>query len=140
VEYQSEKRHTRTWIVLARGLREEHDHGAAQMMGDIGGIGARTDRCRRRGSTIACAAGWVPYIVVYLNKADMVDDAELLSWWSLKVLIYCRVQVSRGKTPIIRDLPEGARGWGNWGALGLKLVQALDDYHPVPKRAVEGHF
>jgi elongation factor Tu len=53
--------------------------GAAQMDGAILVVSAATARCRRRVSTSCCHARLgVPYIVVYLNKADMVDDEELL--------------------------------------------------------------
>ena len=42
-------------------------------------------RCRRRGSTFCWRGRWVPYIVVFLNKADMVEDEELLELVELEV-------------------------------------------------------
>ena len=61
--------------------------GAAQMDGAIlGGERRPMGRCRRRGSTYLLARQvGVPYIVVYMNKADMVDDAELLELVELEV-------------------------------------------------------
>jgi len=48
----------------------------------------RTVRCRRRASTFCWPVRWGAYIVVFLNKADMVDDAELLELVELEVGIY----------------------------------------------------
>jgi len=42
-------------------------------------------RCRRRGSTFCSRGSRVPYIVVFMNKVDMVDDAELLDLVELEV-------------------------------------------------------
>jgi elongation factor Tu len=79
VEYESERATTRTWTARARGLREEHDHGrGADGRGDSRGVGGgRPDAADARAHLLARQVG-VPYIVVYMNKADMVDDKELL--------------------------------------------------------------
>ena len=86
----------------------------------------------------------VPYIVVYLNKADMVDDAELWELVELEVRDLLTLYKFPGdKTPIITGSALKALE-GDTGEIGvgsvLKLVQALDDYIPVPKRAIEGAF
>src|SRR5580704_9773814 len=86
----------------------------------------------------------VPYIVVYLNKADMVDDAELLELVELEVRDLLSVYKFPGdKTPIVTGSALKALE-GDASEIGvasvLKLVAALDDYIPVPKRAVDGAF
>ncbi len=86
----------------------------------------------------------VPYIVVFLNKADMVDDAELLELVELEVRDLLSVYKFPGdKTPIITGSALKALE-GDGSEIGvpavIKLVKALDDYIPVPKRAVEGAF
>ena len=86
----------------------------------------------------------VPYSVVFLNKADMVDDAELLELVELEVRDLLTLYKFPGdETPIITGSALKALE-GDTSDIGvpavLKLVQALDDYIPVPKRAVEGAF
>src|SRR3982074_511606 len=86
----------------------------------------------------------VPYIVVYLNKADMVDDAELLELVELEVRELLTLYKFPGdKTPIITGSALKALE-GDASEIGvpsvIKLVKALDEYIPVPKRAVEGAF
>ena len=84
------------------------------------------------------------YIVVFMNKADMVDDAELLELVELEVRDLLTMYKFPGdKTPIITGSALKALE-GDASEIGvpsvLKLVQALDDFIPVPKRAVEGAF
>src|SRR5271154_5024669 len=86
----------------------------------------------------------VPYIVVYLNNADMVDDAELLELVELEVRDLLTLYNFPGdKTPIITGSALKALE-GDGSEIGVasvvKLVAALDEYIPVPKRAVEGAF
>src|SRR6202166_1017830 len=86
----------------------------------------------------------VPYIIVYLNKADMVDDAELLELVELEVReLLTKYEFPGAKTPIIIGSALKALE-GDAGEIGvpsvIKLVKALDEYIPVPKRAVEGAF
>src|SRR6185312_2069647 len=86
----------------------------------------------------------VPYIVVYLNKADMVDDAELLELVELEVRDLLTLYKFPGdKTPIITGSALKALE-GDGSEIGVpsvfKLVKSLDAYIPVPKRAVEGAF
>jgi len=86
-------------------------------MGDIGGIGGGRTDAADAGSTYCLARQvGVPYIVC-LNKADMVDDAELLELVELEVRDYCRCTSFPGtRLRSSRDLREGARGDG--GRLG----------------------
>jgi elongation factor Tu len=86
----------------------------------------------------------VPYIVVYMNKADMVDDAELLQLVELEVRDLLSVYKFPGdKTPIIIGSALKALE-GEDSDLGvksvLKLVDEMDKFIPVPKRAVDGPF
>jgi len=55
------------------------------MDGAILVVSRRTGRCGRRGSTCCWRGSGVPYIVVYMNKCDMVDDPELLDLVELEV-------------------------------------------------------
>jgi elongation factor Tu len=86
----------------------------------------------------------VPFIVVYLNKADMVDDAVLLELVELEVRdLLSTYEFPGDDTPIITGSALKALE-GDETALGTqsieKLVKALDDYIPVPERAIDGAF
>jgi elongation factor Tu len=86
----------------------------------------------------------VPYIVVYLNKADMVDDAELLQLVELEVRDLLSVYEFPGDTtPIIIGSALKAMQ-GEDTELGiqsvLKLVEQMDSYIPEPVRAIDGAF
>ena len=119
--------------------------GAAQMDGAILVVSAADGPMPQTREHILLARQvGVPYIVVYLNKADMVDDAELLELVELEVRDLLTLYKFPGdKTPIITGSALKALE-GDLGEIGvpslLKLVQALDDYIPVPKRAIEGAF
>jgi elongation factor Tu len=86
----------------------------------------------------------VPHIVVYLNKADMVDDAELLELVELEVReLLTTYQFPGDKTPII--IGSALKAWeGDTSEMGTpsveKLVAAMDSFIPVPERAVDGAF
>jgi elongation factor Tu len=86
----------------------------------------------------------VPYIVVYMNKADMVDDAELLQLVEMEVRELLSVYKFPGdKTPIIVGSALKALE-GDASDIGIKsidkLVEALDTYIPEPQRAIDGPF
>jgi elongation factor Tu len=86
----------------------------------------------------------VPYIVVYLNKADMVDDAELLELVELEVRDLLSVYEFPGDdTPIITGSALKAFD-GDTSDIGVpsvvKLVEAMDSYIPQPERAIDGAF
>jgi elongation factor Tu len=86
----------------------------------------------------------VPYIVVYMNKADMVDDKELLELVEMEVReLLSKYQFPGDKTPIIIGSALKALE-GDPGELGeqsiMKLADALDAYIPTPERAVNGAF
>ena len=146
VEYQSEKRHYAH--VDCPGHADYVKNmitGAAQMDGAILVCSAADGPMPQTREHILLARQvGVPFIVVYLNKADMVDDAELLELVELEVRDLLTVYKFPGdETPIITGSALRALE-GDLSDIGvpsvLKLVDALDDYIPVPKRAVEGAF
>jgi elongation factor Tu len=119
--------------------------GAAQMDGAILVVSAADGPMPQTREHILLARQvGVPYIVVYLNKADMVDDAELLELVELEVReLLSTYQFPGDKTPIITG--SALKAWeGDTGEMGAqsieKLVAAMDEYIPVPERAVDGAF
>ncbi|WP_374087501.1 elongation factor Tu [Methylomicrobium lacus] len=86
----------------------------------------------------------VPYIVVFLNKADMVDDAELIDLVEMEIRELLDLYEFPGDdTPIIVGSALKALE-GDQSELGvpsiIRLVDALDSYIPLPERAVDGAF
>lgn len=86
----------------------------------------------------------VPYIIVFLNKADMVDDEELLELVEMEVReLLDKYDFPGDDTPIIRGSAKLALE-GDQSPIGepaiLKLAEALDSYIPTPERAVDGTF
>src|SRR6188508_3006990 len=86
----------------------------------------------------------VPYIIVYMNKCDMVDDAELLELVEMEVReLLDKYEFPGDATPIIHGSAklamEGDKGELGEGAI-IKLAEALDSYIPTPERAVDGAF
>ncbi|GAA4425159.1 elongation factor Tu [Acidovorax lacteus] len=86
----------------------------------------------------------VPYIIVFLNKCDMVDDEELLELVEMEVReLLDKYDFPGDATPIIRGSAKMALE-GDKGKLGeeaiMKLAEALDTYIPTPERAVDGTF
>jgi elongation factor Tu len=86
----------------------------------------------------------VPYIIVFLNKCDMVDDAELLELVEMEVReLLDKYDFPGDDTPIIHGSAKLALE-GDKGPLGeeaiMKLADALDNYIPMPKRAIDGAF
>jgi len=86
----------------------------------------------------------VPYIIVFLNKCDMVDDEELLELVEMEVReLLSKYEFPGDDLPIIKGSAKLALE-GDTGPLGeqaiLGLAQALDTYIPTPERAVDGTF
>jgi elongation factor Tu len=86
----------------------------------------------------------VPYIIVFLNKCDMVDDAELLELVEMEVReLLSKYDFPGDDTPIVKGSAklalEGDKGELGEGAI-MKLAEALDTYIPTPERAVDGAF
>lgn len=86
----------------------------------------------------------VPYIIVFMNKADMVDDAELLELVEMEIReLLSKYDFPGDDTPIIIGSAlkalEGDKGDIGEAAI-LKLAEALDTYIPEPERAIDGAF
>ncbi len=119
--------------------------GAAQMDGAILVVSAADGPMPQTREHILLARQvGVPFIVVYLNKADMVDDDELLELVELEVRdLLSMYEFPGDDTPIITGSALKAME-GDSSELGSqsveKLVEALDSYIPVPDRAVDGPF
>jgi elongation factor Tu len=146
VEYQTEKRHYAH--VDCPGHADYIKNmitGAAQMDGAILVVSAADGPMPQTREHILLARQvGVPYIVVFLNKADMVDDKELLELVEMEVReLLSKYEFPGDKTPIIVGSALKAME-GDKGELGeqaiLKLAEALDTYIPTPKREVEKPF
>jgi elongation factor Tu len=119
--------------------------GAAQMDGAILVVSAADGPMPQTREHILLARQvGVPYIVVYMNKADMVDDAELLELVEMEIReLLSKYQFPGDKTPIITGSAKMALD-GDKSEMGegsiLKLAEALDSYIPEPKRLIDGPF
>ena len=119
--------------------------GAAQMDGAILVVSAADGPMPQTREHILLARQvGVPYIVVYLNKADMVDDKELLELVEMEVReLLDKYEFPGDKTPIIIGSALKALE-GDQSDIGepsiVKLAEALDAYIPEPKRAIDGAF
>lgn len=146
VEYESDKRHYAH--VDCPGHADYVKNmitGAAQMDGAILVVSAADGPMPQTREHIVLARQvGVPYIVVYLNKADMVDDAELLELVEMEVRdLLSKYEFPGDDTPIITGSALKALE-GDAGDLGAKsiekLVEALDSYIPEPEREIDKPF
>ena len=119
--------------------------GAAQMDGAILVVSAADGPMpQTREHILLSRQVGVPYIVVYLNKADMVDDAELLELVEMEVReLLDAYEFPGDDTPIITGSALKALE-GDSSDIGtpsiIKLVEAMDAYIPEPERAVDQPF
>ena len=119
--------------------------GAAQMDGAILVVSAADGPMPQTREHILLARQvGVPYIVVYLNKADMVDDPELLELVEMEVReLLSKYDFPGDDTPIITGSAKLALE-GDTSDMGegsiFKLAEALDSYIPEPKRAIDGAY
>jgi elongation factor Tu len=119
--------------------------GAAQMDGAILVVSAADGPMPQTREHILLARQvGVPYIVVFMNKADMVDDKELLDLVEMEVReLLSKYEFPGDDTPIVVGSALKALE-GDKGELGeiaiMKLADALDSYIPEPKRALDGPF
>jgi elongation factor Tu len=146
VEYQSPQRHYAH--VDCPGHADYVKNmitGAAQMDGAILVVSAADGPMPQTREHILLARQvGVPYILVYLNKADMVDDAELLELVEMEVReLLTKYEFPGDKTPIVTGSALKALE-GDQSPLGvpslLKLVDEMDKWIPVPERAIDGAF
>ncbi|OVE80703.1 translation elongation factor Tu [bacterium K02(2017)] len=146
VEYETDKRHYAH--VDCPGHADYVKNmitGAAQMDGAILVVSAADGPMPQTREHILLARQvGVPYIVVFLNKVDMVDDAELMDLVELEVReLLSKYKFPGDDIPIIRGTAVGALN-GDTGdtAAGAikKLMDAVDDYIPTPERPVDKTF
>ncbi len=119
--------------------------GAAQMDGAILVVSAADGPMPQTREHILLARQvGVPYIIVYMNKADMVDDAELLELVEMEVReLLDKYDFPGDDTPIIIGSALKALE-GDQSDIGepsiIKLADALDNYIPEPERAIDRPF
>ena len=119
--------------------------GAAQMDGAILVVNAADGPMpQTREHILLSRQVGVPYILVYLNKADMVDDEELLELVEMEVReLLDTYEFPGDDTPVIIGSALKALE-GDTSEIGIpsieKLVNALDEYIPEPERAIDGDF
>src|SRR5881392_490633 len=119
--------------------------GAAQMDGAILVVSAADGPMPQTREHILLARQvGVPYIIVFLNKCDMVDDAELLELVEMEVReLLSKYEFPGDDTPMIKGSAKLALE-GDKGELGeqaiMKLADAMDTYIPTPERAIDGAF
>ena len=146
VEYESEARHYAH--VDCPGHADYIKNmitGAAQMDGAVLVVSAADGPMPQTREHILLARQvGVPHIVVYLNKADMVDDAELVELVEMEVReLLDKYEFPGDDTPVIVGSALKALE-GDDSEVGLgsirKLVEALDSFIPVPERPVDQPF
>jgi elongation factor Tu len=149
VEYQTDKRHYAH--VDCPGHADYIKNmitGAAQMDGAVLVVSAADGPMPQTREHILLARQvGVPYIVVYMNKVDMVDDAELLELVELEVReLLSKYQFPGDKTPIIKGSALKALQSESKDINApeyksiMELMDALDSYIPQPKRDIDKPF
>ena len=144
IEYETEKRHYAH--VDCPGHADYVKNmitGAAQMDGAILVVSAADGPMpQTREHILLSRQVGVPYIVVYLNKADMVDDAELLELVEMEVRELLNEYGFPGDdVPVIAGSSLGAlNGEQQWVDKIIELMNAVDEYIPTPERAVDQPF
>ena len=145
VEYETEKRHYAH--VDCPGHADYVKNmitGAAQMDGAILVVAA-TDgvMAQTREHILLSRQVGVPYIVVFLNKCDMVDDEELLELVEMEVReLLNEYDFPGDDTPIIKGsaLKALEDPSGEWGDKIIELMEAVDEWIPDPQRATDKPF
>jgi len=146
VEYQTEKRHYAH--VDCPGHADYVKNmitGAAQMDGAILVVSAADGPMPQTREHILLARQvGVPYVVVFLNKADMVDDKELLDLVELEVReLLSKYEFPGDEIPFVvgsaLKAVEGDKGEMGEAAI-MKLLEAIDSYVPIPKREIDQPF
>lgn len=149
IEYETDKRHYAH--VDCPGHADYVKNmitGAAQMDGAILVVSAADGPMpQTREHILLSRQVGVPYIVVFMNKADMVDDQELLDLVEMEIReLLSSYDFPGDDTPIIKGsalkaLEEAKAGQdGDWSAKVMDLMAAVDDYIPTPKRDTDKDF
>ena len=144
VEYQTTKRHYAHVDMPGHAdYIKNMITGAAQVDGAILVVSAADGPMpQTREHVLLARQVGVPYIVVALNKADMVDDEELLDLVELEVReLLNEYEFPGDDTPIVRvSALKALEGDPEWAAKITELMDAVDSYIPEPERDVEKPF
>src|SRR5881409_2369478 len=147
VEYETEKRHYAH--VDCPGHADYVKNmitGAAQMDGAILVVSAADGPMpQTREHILLSRQVGVPYMVVFMNKCDMVDDPELLDLVELELReLLTSYDFPGDDIPIIRGSAlkalESGKADDEWGKKIIELIDAVDSYIPVPERAIDKDF
>jgi elongation factor Tu len=147
VEYETDKRHYAH--VDCPGHADYVKNmitGAAQMDGAILVVSAADGPMpQTREHVLLARQVGVPYIIVYMNKCDMVDDPELLDLVELEVReLLKKYEFPGDEIPVVRGSAKQAMDGGGKDPKAnesiLKLMEAVDAYIPTPERAVDKPF
>src|SRR3954471_13502925 len=144
VEYETENRHYAHVDMPGHAdYIKNMITGAAQIDGAILVVSAADGPMpQTREHVLLARQVGVPYIVVALNKADAVDDEELLDLVDLEVReLLNEYEFPGDDTPIIRvSALKALEGDAEWGAKVLELMDAVDSYAPEPQRDIDKPF
>jgi len=149
IEYETEKRHYAH--VDCPGHADYVKNmitGAAQMDGAILVVSAADGPMpQTREHILLSRQVGVPYIVVFMNKQDMVDDEELLELVEMEIReLLDEYEFPGDDTPVVagsalQALEEAKAGTvGEWGEKILALMDAVDEYIPTPERDTDKDF
>ncbi|EGQ24692.1 elongation factor Tu [Mammaliicoccus sciuri] len=144
VEYETEKRHYAH--VDCPGHADYVKNmitGAAQMDGGILVVSAADGPMpQTREHILLSRQVGVPYLVVFMNKCDMVDDEELLELVEMEIReLLSEYDFPGDDIPVIRGSAlKALEGEADWEAKIIELMQAVDDYIPTPERDTDKPF
>ncbi len=117
--------------------------GAAQMDGAVLVVAATDGPMpQTREHVLLARQVNVPYIVVYMNKCDAVDDPELLDLVEMEVReLLTKYQFPGDKIPVVRGSAlKALEGDANWEKSIFELMEAVDSYIPMPPRELDKPF
>src|SRR5216110_2747870 len=144
VEYETDKRHYAHVDMPGHAdYIKNMITGAAQVDGAILVVSAADGPMpQTREHVLLARQVGVPYIVVALNKADMVDDEELLDLVELEVReLLTEYEFPGDDTPVIRvSALKALEGDAEWGEKIIELMNAVDEYIPEPTRDIDKPF
>ena len=144
IEYETEKRHYAH--VDCPGHADYIKNmitGAAQMDGAILVVAATDGPMPQTKEHVLLARQvGVPYIVVALNKADMVDDEEILELVELEVReLLTEYEFPGDDLPVVRvSALKALEGDADWGSKVIELLDAVDENIPEPEREIDKPF
>jgi elongation factor Tu len=144
VEYETDKRHYAHVDMPGHAdYIKNMITGAAQVDGAILVVSAADGPMpQTREHVLLARQVGVPYIVVALNKADMVDDEELLDLVELEVReLLTDYEFPGDDTPVVRvSALKALEGDETWTPKILELMEAVDSFVPEPERAIDRPF